>query len=147
MQSTLVLNGLNTTRELLSRVTCGVQFPLFYIPGIFISITIKFQNLLTVGQYRLETFRGSMKLLTHGNYKPCFVGQWISSLYWPTETLKLYRDTNKNFGNIEQCNINSVITSDQWKLNATSDLQEMIEIPEWRSHFDWSLVMTELMLH
>ena len=33
-----------------------------------------------------------------------------------------------------QCNINSVITSDQWKLNTTSDLQEMIEIPEWRSH-------------
>ena len=59
---------------------------------------------------------------------------------------------------LSQCNINSVITSDQWKLNTTSDLQEMIEIPEWRSHegfqsfleghewcsIHWSRVMTEL---
>ena len=57
-----------------------------------------------------------------------------------------------------KCNINAVITSDQWKLNTTSDLQEMIEIPEWRSHegfqsfleghewcsIHWSRVMTEL---
>ena len=34
--------------------TSVIKRALFYIPGIFISITIKFQNLLTVGQYRLE---------------------------------------------------------------------------------------------
>ena len=72
--------------------------------------------------------------------------------------MKLRGVTSKNSWNIEQCNINSVITSDQWKLNTTSDLQEMIEIPEWRSHegfqsfleghewcsIHWSRVMTEL---
>ena len=56
------------------------------------------------------------------------------------------------------CNINGVLTSDQWKLNTTSDLQEKIEIPEWRSHegfqsiieghewwsIQWSQVMTAL---
>ena len=36
--------------------------------------------------------------------------------------------------NSNQCNINWVITRDQWKLNTKSHLQENIEIPEWRSH-------------
>ena len=79
--------------------------------------------------YWLQTFR---------NFTSFSNWQWV---------LNLYQATCKNSGNIEQ-----------WKLNTTSDLQEMIEIPEWRSHegfqsfleghewcsIHWSRVMTEL---
>ena len=84
-----------------------------------LSLATPFYSSLRLNSYKLQALIGK---------ENNFLSLELMNLIWATSMLFTV-----------QCNINAVITSDQWKLNTTSDLQERIEIPEWRSQ--WKLFL------
>ena len=92
-----------------------IYYALFYIPGIFISITMKFQNLLTVGQYRLEI---------HWPTKHD-VGQFQVYIYPPVNRLVKIPWIENNV-------INSVITRDR------------INVTFWFDTWRWNILLLKI---